>query len=299
MPTATSKLADLHDAERHTVGLAGIRAANGIVRDILSRILRAYPRGLDPSLIIQPALVPLIPVVRDAMVAAHLRGYVRSFLTAAPRLRREPSRVAMSVYSDTINFLQKRAEMDAAKIAALRAQYGDQAFAVVKQAGAAIENKVQQAIQGIKEKQLITRDAIAELRVKMQAAGLQPSSNVVETVFRTQNQIAYSVGRQEANARPEIDEILWGLEYATVGDDRVRPAHAALDGVKLPKDDPRWNSIMPPNGYNCRCTVVEIFNDSSLAEPAPPEPFKIIDGERVVPGPDKGWDFNPARVFAA
>jgi SPP1 gp7 family putative phage head morphogenesis protein len=45
-------------------------------------------------------------------------------------------------------------------------------------------------------------------------------------------------------------------EYRTVGDDKVRPAHAALNGLILPADDPRWDSIYPPNGWNCRCWIV-------------------------------------------
>lgn len=45
-------------------------------------------------------------------------------------------------------------------------------------------------------------------------------------------------------------------EYKTVGDDRVRREHAALDGLILPADDPLWQRIYPPNGWNCRCYVV-------------------------------------------
>lgn len=46
------------------------------------------------------------------------------------------------------------------------------------------------------------------------------------------------------------------LEYSTVGDSRVRPAHAALDGVTLRIDSPVWDRIYPPNDWSCRCTVV-------------------------------------------
>lgn len=43
--------------------------------------------------------------------------------------------------------------------------------------------------------------------------------------------------------------------YRTVGDENVRPEHAALDGLILPANDPRWNKIFPPNGWKCRCRV--------------------------------------------
>lgn len=49
------------------------------------------------------------------------------------------------------------------------------------------------------------------------------------------------------------------LQYRTAGDDKVRPEHAELNGVILPKSDPFWDEYFPPNGWNCRCTVVEVL----------------------------------------
>ena len=48
------------------------------------------------------------------------------------------------------------------------------------------------------------------------------------------------------------------LRYRTVGDNRVRPAHAALHGVTLPMSDPFWEQHYPPNGWRCRCDVVQV-----------------------------------------
>lgn len=48
------------------------------------------------------------------------------------------------------------------------------------------------------------------------------------------------------------------LQYRTAGDDRVREEHAELEGVTLPIDDSFWESYYPPNGWNCRCTVVQV-----------------------------------------
>lgn len=43
----------------------------------------------------------------------------------------------------------------------------------------------------------------------------------------------------------------YNLQYRTAGDDKVRPEHAALDGVTLPMTDPFWEEYFPPNGWNC------------------------------------------------
>lgn len=45
-------------------------------------------------------------------------------------------------------------------------------------------------------------------------------------------------------------------EYATVGDSHVRAEHQKLHGLILPFDDPRWDKLFPPNGWNCRCFIL-------------------------------------------
>lgn len=50
----------------------------------------------------------------------------------------------------------------------------------------------------------------------------------------------------------------YDLQYRTAGDERVRPEHAAMDGITLPYSDPFWEDFTPPNGWNCRCTVVQV-----------------------------------------
>lgn len=49
------------------------------------------------------------------------------------------------------------------------------------------------------------------------------------------------------------------LQYRTAGDSKVRPEHAELNGVTLPKSDSFWDEYYPPNGWNCRCTAVEVL----------------------------------------
>lgn len=56
----------------------------------------------------------------------------------------------------------------------------------------------------------------------------------------------------------EADGDDYDLQYRTAGDDRVREAHAILDKTTLPPSDPFWDSYLPPNGWNCRCTTVQV-----------------------------------------
>lgn len=72
----------------------------------------------------------------------------------------------------------------------------------------------------------------------------------------------YNTGRNAARAASDYKtyqiekDLLSYLEYQTVGDARVRPEHAALDGITRQVDDSFWKSYYPPNGWGCRCTTI-------------------------------------------
>ncbi|MBQ3349216.1 MAG: minor capsid protein [Thermoguttaceae bacterium] len=99
-------------------------------------------------------------------------------------------------------------------------------------------------------------------------AGLDPAAapRLAETIFRTQTAAAYNAGRWNIVNDPDTAPYIWGFEYCTAHDRRVRPEHRLLEGVRLPKDDPFWKKYLPPNGWNCRCTVLEIWNDEDIAK---------------------------------
>ena len=50
----------------------------------------------------------------------------------------------------------------------------------------------------------------------------------------------------------------YDLQYRTAGDDHVREEHRALNGVTLPPSNDFWRYYYPPNGWNCRCTAVQV-----------------------------------------
>lgn len=99
-------------------------------------------------------------------------------------------------------------------------------------------------------------------------AGLDPAAvpRLAETIFRTQTAAAYNAGRWNIVNDSDTAPYIWGFQYCTAHDRRVRPEHRLLEGVRLPKDDPFWKRYFPPNGWNCRCTVLEIWNDEDIAK---------------------------------
>ena len=73
----------------------------------------------------------------------------------------------------------------------------------------------------------------------------------------------------------------YNLQYRTAGDGKVRPEHAALNGVTLPPSDPFWEEYYPPNGWNCRCTVVQV---RKLKYPATEHSDAMSRGEEAMNG---------------
>lgn len=83
----------------------------------------------------------------------------------------------------------------------------------------------------------------------------------------------------------------YNLQYRTQKDDKVRPEHAALDGVTLPPSDPFWEEYYPPNGWNCRCNVVQV---RKAKYPATPHDEAMKRGEDALQRDTKGiFRFNP------
>ena len=81
------------------------------------------------------------------------------------------------------------------------------------------------------------------------------NENYLRAEYNFAQSSAEMAGRWE---QIEQDGDRYNLQYRTAGDDKVRPEHAALNGVTLPPSDPFWATYYPPNGWNCRCTVVQV-----------------------------------------
>lgn len=98
----------------------------------------------------------------------------------------------------------------------------------------------------------------------------------------------------------EEDGDRYYLQYRTAHDGRVRPEHAEMDGITLPVDDPFWDTNYPPNGWNCRCTVVQVLK----ADNEPTDRGEAYRrAESALRGDRRGmFRFNPGkegRVFPA
>ena len=91
--------------------------------------------------------------------------------------------------------------------------------------------------------------------------------NDVQKIDRTYNRnylrAEYNFCQASANMASKWEGFMqdsdrYNLQYRTQRDKKVRPEHAALDRVTLPVTDSFWKEFYTPNGWNCRCTVVQV-----------------------------------------
>lgn len=78
------------------------------------------------------------------------------------------------------------------------------------------------------------------------------------------------------------------LQFITVGDSRVRPHHAALDGIIKPVNDSFWNSYAPPLEYRCRCLLIQL-DEGKIT------PDKNIDFKEIKKEVDPVFENNPNK----
>lgn len=129
----------------------------------------------------------------------------------------------------------------------------------------------------------------------------------LETIFRTNMQSSYAAGAwQEIAAQADLAPFLM---YDAVDDLRTRPLHASWDRKVLPVDSKWWKTHYPPNGWNCRCGVIQLDEEQvkalglTVADEPPKDGAYLWTNPRTgtkvsVPnGIDPGFDHNPGMTF--
>lgn len=152
----------------------------------------------------------------------------------------------------------------------LAQRYKMQAFTIAGVSDVKLIEQIQKALADVMTSGGTEKEFQAAVNALTDKVGIERlATTQVNSVFQTNVQTAYQNGRFEQMSDPAVAAALPFWTYRTAGDDRVRPAHAALDGFSARNNDVVWNRIYPPCGYNCRCTVTaegpdDVPDDASL-----------------------------------
>src|ERR1039458_163664 len=146
----------------------------------------------------------------------------------------------------------------------MTSQYQAQAFTLAGVADQRLIERIRDALVEIQQKGGNQADFEAAVKLLTNQAGVaELNAFTLDTAFNTAMQRAYSLGRFEQMSAPMTKAVLPYWQYWTVGDDRVRPEHRVLHMFTARADDPVWMKIYPPNGFNCRCSVIPVLGDEA------------------------------------
>jgi len=121
----------------------------------------------------------------------------------------------------------------------------------------------------------------------------------LRTIYQTNLQVAYSVGRWKSMKENSAIRPYWG--WVSLLDNRTRFSHRLLDytvsGKVYPHDDPFWAKFYPPIDWGCRCRIRAFREDELKARGLTPSTGdKVIKIEKV---PLKESDPGGAQVEVA
>lgn len=262
---------DLQAAERRAVAIAVAMQVK--LKRMIFAAIKAGTVPMDFASKIEDAYAG---PVAEAMQTADLLGRKRAWITA------KDSGLKLDIHSATVKFFD---DNDPEAITESLEAHRSTAITAVKGLAGDMEAKIREALR----ESILQGEPLAKSKDRMTklfgSLGLTPKNKgQIEGLIRTQTQLAFSAGRWKAERMdPDIDEMLWGYKYVTAGDSRVREEHENLDGVVLPKDHPFWQTFMPPNGFNCRCQAIPLYDQTPVKFPP-----KIAE-------PDRTFNFNPGQ----
>lgn len=120
-------------------------------------------------------------------------------------------------------------------------------------------------------------------------------------IYQTNAATSYSAGRL-AQLR-EGGFPLWVYRHSETAEN-PRPQHLAWNGLTLPSDHPFWRTHYPPSGWGCGCYVLGARSEAA-AKRLGGQPGKALPpgwdqraSNGLLPGIDKGWDYQPGATVA-
>ena len=131
------------------------------------------------------------------------------------------------------------------------------------------------------------------------ARGIDPNKIVqlgspsrLKTIFNVNSNVAYNKGRYDAMIAAIDAFPYW--QYKQLERPTYRKSHHPFADKIFRADDPIWNIIYPPNGWNCGCYVKALTQsevDSKELRIYSGADVKQYITEKAIP---KEWQYNPA-----
>jgi len=156
---------------------------------------------------------------------------------------------------EAIAWFRSRVPLTKEEWLTLQEQARRKAFTVAGVAGLDLLAEVWESLSQALEQGTPYREWISSVRDRLEAAWGRPDGQRLETIFRTNVQMAYSSGRWAQMEDPQVTQTRPYRMYDAILDSRTTRICQERNGTVLPADDPWWRSNWPPLHFNCRSGV--------------------------------------------
>lgn len=192
-------------------------------------------------------------------------------------------------FEEAIKFFDNLVPITKEELAKTANVIKEEVFTIATEQKMELISGVKEALGKAIEEGISKQEFLAKLPELFDSMGVTPLNPFhAETVYRTNVNAAFNVGRHEVMTTPEALEERPFFRLDEVNDDRTRPESLLLDGSTYPASHPFWNSYWPPNHFNDRAKV-----DSLSQKNVDDLGFKVSKKLPKVQ-PAKGFDTNLA-----
>lgn len=256
---AVEKMAGASFALRSKEYRAGLEPMIG--RILRAKSVKGLKKTMSAALAAGLSVAPVGESLGQAMLHADLIGRVAA-TPRQPATKTQAHSVSLLQQADfspktfdkAAERLRKKAALTSDQFDRLQVKYRSLAFRIAKVNNAGAVQHVRDVItRGIRDGRTFAQIRDELLRIFDVKGIPRPFLSRLRFAFEEQTRQAYSDARDETLDDDEMAATFPFWQYRTLGDRRVRPEHAALDGKVFRVSDGSVARFRPPWDFNCRC----------------------------------------------
>jgi SPP1 gp7 family putative phage head morphogenesis protein len=180
-----------------------------------------------------------------------------------------PPPVNLARFEEAIRWFRERVPMTDTQVQRLYARAREKAFWVSGLAELDVVKEIWTGIDGAVAEgvafEAFRREHLPKLVQAWAGTVANPAARV-ETIFRTNVQLAYGAGRKAQMQDPAVKRAHPFWKFSSVLDLRTSEHCKPLNGTILPADDPFWQTHSPPLHHNCRSSLIGLTERAALRQ---------------------------------
>ncbi|MEY4531312.1 MAG: hypothetical protein RLZZ156_2033, partial [Deinococcota bacterium] len=199
-------------------------------------------------------------------------------------------------YQEALDWFRAKVPMPDAQYQALSAANRRKAFTVTGVAQLDLVHDVWKEIETALESGMTLEDFKRNVGARLAREWGGANGFRVETIFRTNMQLAYGAGRYAQMTDPDVLETRPYWMYDSVLDERTSSLCRSLDGTVKRHDDPWWDKHIPPLHHRCRSAVRTMTENQATTRGITSNPPDLEPSEGFGERPDvSDWQPNPQK----